>query len=460
MMTTRTCSQVLILMVSASITALADDQSESASDFVPAKISTSSYHTCMLSKKGQVKCWGYNSAGELGTGTKDRHGREPGTMGANLPVVNFGTNLYAKDVCTGILSTCVATTDGRVKCWGGNNYGQVGQERLDDGTGIGDSANDLGDKLPFTNLGTGFKAKSVHCGAYTNCALSENGKLKCWGRGTSGELGVNISPKTTIGGKKGEMGDNLSALALPTSITHVSLGSSNGCAASKADVYCWGNNNLGQAGIGSTEGKIYLPTDATNAMKVKLEDDGVATVIEGIVSGRAHNCALYHLASRPKEQRVKCWGSNTFGSLGIGSSTRDMGRTADTLGSKLPTTPLALSQILQLEAHDDFSCALTKTGQMKCWGTNTYGQLGVGDNKLRGRNLDEMANKLPFVNLGLPTIGISSGSSSRSSCAILINHEVKCWGYAFYGALGYEDLVSRGTLSDDMGENLPYVRYK
>lgn len=447
----------LTILTNLTVTALADDESDKVSDFIPVKIVTSVSHTCVLSNKGQVKCWGANGSGELGIAAATSHGRDPGTMGPNLPMVNFGTNLYAKDICAGEQTTCIATTDDRVKCWGRNNNGQLGQERTKD---VGRLANDMGDELPFTNLGTNFKAKSVHCGMATNCALSDAGKLKCWGRGSNYELGPDISPKTSIGSKADEMGDKLPFVALPAPVEHVSIGYAHVCAATKSDIYCWGTNATGQSGIESTAGRIALPADATQAMKVKLEDAGISTVIEDVSSGYGHNCALYHVADRVTEQKVKCWGENYAGSLGIGSTASNLGKNANTMGSKLPPTQLALGQITQLEVHGDFNCAMTKKGDAKCWGYNSNGNLGIGDSTSRGQKPTDMGTNLPMVDFGLPAIAMSSGTKSEATCAILINNEIKCWGAGASGVLGYEDNMARGNKKDDMGENLPFVRYK
>lgn len=456
MKTLNGCSLLFFVIANISLTALASDESATASDFIPAKIAVGITHSCAMSTKGQVKCWGYNYLGELGIAAQTRHGLDPGSMGPNLPIVDFGTNLYAKDICAGSQSTCVATTDGRIKCWGRNDKGQLGQEsRISD---IGRQSNEMGNNLPFTDLGLDFKVKSVHCGFMTHCALSETGKLKCWGEGSNGKLGRDIAPKTTIGREKGEMRDQLPVVPLPVPVKFVSVGFEHICAASTSDVYCWGRNDQGQAGVGSTVLNIILPPDPSKAMKVKIED--VATVIEDLSIGVDHTCVLYHLANRTAEQKIKCWGSNADGALGIGSIAANMGRTPDTMGSKLPDTQLALGEISQLETHPGFSCALAQNGKVKCWGRNGSGQLGIGDAKPRGQVANDMGLKLPLVNLGVPVLAISSGPSAWSSCAILINHEIKCWGQASYGTLGYEDNLNRGVELEHMGDNLPYVRYK
>lgn len=446
------------IIANVSITAFASDESLTSSNFIPAKIATSINHTCVLSEQGQVKCWGSNYEGELGIAANTHHGLTTGTMGPNLPTVNLGTNVYAKDLCVGMYSTCVATTDDRIKCWGRNDSGQLGQER--DVFDVGRGVNDMGDNLPFTNLGANFKVKSLHCGAYTNCVVSDKGQLKCWGRGYNGELGPNIFPKTSFGRLKDEMGDRLPVVALPIPVKYVSMGVRSTCAASNSDIYCWGSNSSGQAGIGSTDTSIYLPTNASTAIKVRLEDDGVATVIEGISSGNGQSCAIYHLTNRSTEQKVKCWGLNSDGLLGIGSFVSNMGRYPETLGSQLPETSLGLNQIIQIEAHDGFTCALAKNGTLKCWGQGSEGALGIGDTKSRGQNASDMGRQLPPADPGLPVMSISAGAGALSSCAILVNHEIKCWGFGYYGTLGYEDALNRGGKKDDLGENLPYVRYK
>ena len=129
------------------------------------------------------------------------------------------------------------------------------------------------------------------------------------------------------------------------------------------------------------------------------------------------------------------------------------------MGEKLPALNLEVKDISQLETYGSHSCILSR-GHVKCWGDNSAGQLGYEDTVKRGRDPKDMAGNLRFVDLGLPVLRLAKGSQSDQTCAVLINHEVKCWGEGVFGSLGYEDTDSRGGTLGDMGENLPYIHYK
>ena len=130
------------------------------------------------------------------------------------------------------------------------------------------------------------------------------------------------------------------------------------------------------------------------------------------------------------------------------------------MGSKLPELHLDSSNFIQIENYYSSSCALKRNGTVQCWGSNGVGELGLGDTVNRGKKKEDLGSNLKHVDLGLPALALSHGSSAASVCALLINHEIKCWGSGFSGQLGYEDNVSRGGSPNDMGDNLPFVRYK
>lgn len=428
---------------------------EASSTFVPKKILSGENHTCLLSTSGQVKCWGQNKDGELGLGSTVNVGERPDTMGANLSVVDLGKDVFVKDMCAGRNFSCALSTTGRVKCWGLNYHGQLGQEVGN--FSVGSKPDDMGDNLPWTNLGTGFVATDVQCGSHSTCAINTKGQVKCWGYGAYGQLGRNIMGAGQIGSRTGDMGDKLPYLPLPP-VKSVSLGSVHTCVTTSEAVYCFGNNQFGQAGIESLD-NLELPADFRYARKVKLEDDGVPTTIHSTIAGDNHTCVEYRVGATAKK-KTKCWGYNEHGQIGVGSSERDIGKKPGTFGAKLPELQLDSSNFVQMENYDLFSCALKRNGSVQCWGSNYQGELGLGDTIERGGKPDDLGNNLKHLDLGLPVRSLSHGSSARSVCALLINHEIKCWGFGKSGQLGYEDNLSRGGNPSDMGDNLPFVRYK
>lgn len=430
---------------------------EPSSPFIPKKIVAGADHTCVLSTSGKMKCWGSSNSGELGSGSTTEIGKRPDTMGSNLATIDLGKDVVVKDMCAGENFSCALTTVGRVKCWGDNDYGQLGQEIED--RSVGDKPNQMGDYLPWTNLGTDFVATDVQCGGQSACAINTKGQVKCWGSNYWGQLGLSIEDRKTFGTKVGEMGDKLPYLPIAP-VKSIAASTHHTCAATSESVYCWGSNRYGEAGAELTNYSVQLPASAKDAVKVKLEDEGVATAIHSLSSGAQHICAEYS-TQMPAKKKIKCWGNNNFGQLGIGSDEEVVGKKLATMGSKLPELQLDSSQFIQRETYGYFSCALKRNGTVQCWGLNSLGQLGLGDTANRGQNPDDLGTHLDHVDLGgLPVLALSHGPLSNSVCALFINHEVKCWGAATEGQLGYEDDVSRGSKPSDMGEHLPFVRYK
>src|SRR5262249_33605220 len=118
-------------------------------------------HVCALLNDSSIKCWGDNTYGQLGIGDANERGSAPGQMGDNLPAVDLGAGVTARSVSCGNTHTCALLVDGRVKCWGGNMFGQLG---LGDTTTRGDKPGDMGDALPAVKLGVAKTATAVVVG--------------------------------------------------------------------------------------------------------------------------------------------------------------------------------------------------------------------------------------------------------------------------------------------------------
>ena len=393
----------------------------------------------------------------MGVGTNIAHGAVENTMGNNLPYVDLGPNVAAEDICVGNGYSCVATSSGSVKCWGSNATGALGQERAVNSVGL--SPNDMGAALPFTNLGEDFNAKKVECGRGFACALSDAGKVKCWGDARNGSLGyVPANNQTIIGTKIGQMGGNLPYLNIQTPVTQLSLGANHACVVSDNKIYCWGVNQSGEVGNQVTTSPILLPKEDAPIPEIKLETPDVPVTIETVRTGNGYSCATYFIPPGESSfipRKFKCWGNNQVGQLGNGSTTA-YGRGA--MAASLPSVNVDLNEVFEFRTYDQHMCAKNAGGTLKCWGRNSQGQLGTGDTLTRGNTSQTSGSNIPFIQLDLPISFLSSGPLAVSTCAILINHELKCWGPGGNGNLGYEDTKTRGIAPTDMGENLPYVR--
>ncbi len=156
---------------------------------------------------------------------------------------------------------------------------------------------------------------------------------------------------------------------------------------------------------------------------------------------------------------VKCWGFNNTGQLGLGDS-QNRGDTAGEMGGALPFIDVGTDRTVQsLAAGYDFSCALLDNGAIKCWGNGANGQLalGLGRAVRRGDEPGEMGDDLPEVPLGSGRRATSLAAGRYYACALLDNGAVKCWGDNDSGQLGQGDTDDRGDDAGEMGDDLPEI---
>ncbi|MBP7963141.1 MAG: hypothetical protein KBG20_07650 [Caldilineaceae bacterium] len=334
-------------------------------------IAAGSDHTCALGTGGSGKCWGLNSSGQLGDGT---------TVDNPTPVdvVGLGNGVAAIDAGGG--DTCVLTTTGGVKCWGDNRSGQLG-----DGT--------LVDKItPVDVTGLTNGADAIASGGSHTCALTTEGGVKCWGANGRGQLGdgTTVSKPTPV-----------DVVGLSSGVAAIAAGSHTCALTTAGGVKCWGANSNGELGDGTTESKT-TPVDVV----------GLGSGVTAIAVGSSYTCALITAGG------VKCWGANGRGQLGDGTTTSTT-TPVDVAGLGSGVTAIAASIL--------HTCALTTAGGVKCWGYNTYGQLGDGT---------IVDNSTPVDVMGLDGGMAAIAVGVFHTCALTTAGGVKCWGYNNYGQMG------------------------
>lgn len=232
------------------------------------EIALGDMHACALVADGSVACWGRNDWGQLGDGTVVSRAT-PGRVAGLPPVLS---------VATGWGHTCVATDAGTVLCWGSNAYGQLGA-----------STPDFRSTPAEVPLLTG--SATVAAGDNFTCSLSNAGAVKCWGDNAFGQLGdgsttSKASPTDVIG--------------LASRVTWISAAGWHACAMMGEGVLkCWGWNQYGQLGDGSTANRVS-PTKVPAL---------VSTLID-LAVGDHHSCI------RTLRGGVKCWGRNAYGQSG------------------------------------------------------------------------------------------------------------------------------------------------
>ncbi len=345
-------------------------------------------------------------------------------------------------VSAGTYHTC-AIIGVTVKCWGWNHVGQLG---LGDTIKRGHLPNQMGAALPTVDLGPGRKPVALALGWHHSCAAFNDGALKCWGSNVYGQLGLG-SP-TLYGDQKGEMGSALATVDMGSGLKVLQIVAGEGQSCGRLHngaVKCWGHNTYGKLGLGDTKNRGDGPGEMGSALPaVKL---GTGRSAKSLAAGRHHVCALLDNNS------VKCWGRN-LGQLGLGD-TKNRGDDPNEMGDALPAVALGTGRTAKaVAAGDNHSCAILDNDQLKCWGTNYYGELGLGDTVYRGDNPNEMGDALPTVALGTGRKALAVVAGGSGTCALLDNGATKCWGSNTLGELGLGQQGNYGGSKNQMGDLL------
>ncbi len=414
---------------------------------------------CALFDDGRIKCWGANGAGQLGLGDTANRGDGPDEMGPNLPWIALGSAQKAIWVSAAGSRTCAALANGQFKCWGNNAWYQLG---LGDDNNRGDNANEMGDALPSIDVGTNLPATAVFAGAHGTCAFFDNSELKCWAAAVVvWSFGLPVWRPHPL-----DSHGNLPTMdfGIGRTVTTISLGNWHHCVLlNHGHVTCWGTNASGQLGFGNTDGIGEWRFENPSGASLPEVNLGAGRTASAIAVGGMSSCALLD------DGQVKCWGANSAGQLGLGD-TANRGDEPGEMGDNLPAVDLgtgrtaktiAMSGIvndMRVPAGGEHACAILDNGQVKCWGDNAVGQLGLGDTANRGDEPGEMGDSLPAVDLGTGRTAIAISVEPDFACAILDNGQVKCWGGNAAGQLGLGDTANRGDEPGEMGDNLPVVQ--
>jgi alpha-tubulin suppressor-like RCC1 family protein len=242
-------------------------------------------YACALTGTGGVKCWGWNTDGQLGNGTK---------IDSSTPVDVVGLTSGVSAIAAGFHHTCALTSAGGAKCWGLNDFGELGN-----GTKIDSST-------PVDVVGLTSGVSMITAGSFHTCAITSRGGVKCWGDALDGELGGGdtCGPAACLVNSD----TPVEVLGLTSGISAIDAGDSHTCALTSAGgVKCWGTNRSGQLGDGTRSpwGINGAPVDVA----------GLKGGVSAITAGSAHTCVLMSDGS------VRCWGDNQYGQLGDGSTT-------------------------------------------------------------------------------------------------------------------------------------------
>jgi alpha-tubulin suppressor-like RCC1 family protein len=410
------------------------------------RLTAGAYHNCAILENDTVKCWGRGYAGALGLENGSTIGDGAGEMGDSLPVVSLSSTKIPKEIKSQVYSNCVVFTDDTMKCWGYNNYGQLGYENTGN---YGDAAGEMGDSLPLVDFGSGELVSQVDVGFYSVCVITQSNKLKCWGRNIEGDLG--LGDLDNRGDNPGEMGDSLAEINLGTSLYAVSVSSTmtSHCAVlNNNTVKCWGNEsdagNLGQE-IGAIGKYANERLDLLAPLSF-----GAGNYAKEVEAGSTSTCFLMMDDTR------RCMGENLNGELALGFGG-NQGLTTSSQEANMPQPDLGTGlTIVDFSLSGSLGCALTNDGRIKCWGYGPDGRHGQGDTVTRGDHPTEVGDNLPFLDVGTDIVQAIS-SEGAHACALFTNGNAKCWGYNTYGALGQGDNTHRGNSAATIPANIPYI---
>ncbi len=385
---------------------LGSDTGNATSSFTPLLVSglnapviaiaAGGFHSCALTSAGGVWCWGANADGELGNGStfsSNMYSSKPPTAVVGLPA-----GVVA--ITAGNSHTCALTANGAVWCWGDNNEYQLGN------TG-GKSA------VPVAVAGLP-AVMAITAGDQHNCALTTTGGVQCWGRGAKGNLGngsilSSATPATVTG-----LSSGVSAIGSGQSADHT-------CAVQNGSLWCWGNNDYGQLGNGST---------STSGSNVPVQVSGL---YNGAVAVAASHRSTFLLTTAGG---IQSWGYGVDGELGDGSITFGDSNAPSS------TTPVSVAGFIPLDpgsisAGEYHSCVLTKSGTPFCWGLNDNGQLGINTQH------SPIIAPAAVSKLSYSLSGISLGG--YHTCGVITGGAVTCWGYNGYGGLGNGSTTDSAT---------------
>lgn len=341
---------------------------------------------CAVMYNGHVMCWGNASEGNLGDGkTKE-----------SLTPIEVSSIRNAVQVSAGQNDGCALLATKHIDCWGANEIGELGN---------GSTAEKALSPVEVQGISS---AVQVAAGSDTTCALLEGGHVDCWGDNEAGELA-----NTTAGAKSDVP---VEALGVSNAVA-LAAGGDFACALlASGHVACWGQNEAGQLGIGTTTGPEKCNEGVEVCSTQPLEVPGITNAVS-IASAGAHQYGRGHVCVTLSTGRVECWGEwrNQL-------EHEEVIQTSPTEVTGIETATGAAA------TGDGASCIALATGHVVCWGFDWAGAFGNGTRKSHG--FDESPEEASIESV------TQVAAAGQTFCALKRSADVFCWGEGINGELG------------------------
>lgn len=345
----------LVACVAIGVLACTDGPSEPPPPVV-ADVALGTTHTCAVLSNGATSCWGWNLEGQLGPAATGSNSYTPVPVPADRPFVSLAL---------GASHSCALSGTGGAFCWGSGALGNgttskrptpaavsgstvfqrlVAGPRRTCGLDITGAAWCWGNAPTRVDGGMTFKEIST---GHATCALTPAGAAFCWGDGILGD-GSTTSSTTPVAVAGGHV------------FTKIGVGSGHACAlATDGSAWCWGDATHGQMGDGRAPSTTSPSTPAIQSTPVRVAS---SVPFIDIAAGERFTCALSSTAE------AWCWGYNSGGQLGDGTTT----------SSGAPVQVAGGRKFERIIAGGYHTCAIDAGPALYCWGDNTFGQLGTG----------------------------------------------------------------------------------
>ncbi|MEO9047327.1 MAG: Ig-like domain-containing protein [Gemmatimonadaceae bacterium] len=378
-----------------------------------------SEHTCGVGRGGVVYCWGSGSSGQIGNGATSAPGAESATPVRVSSADRFASVAVGPDNSSDGGHACGITIGGALDCWGSGAYGMLGD-------GFHGEGNPVYSVAAPVRVSPG-PYETLSAGVNTSCALATSGDTYCAGSNYMSQLGVDTVPELCGQDDAGGAyiaGCSTKFLHIPApAFVSLSQGGGTTCGLTSAgQAWCWGRNTLGNSGVGYAT-PVAAPSQMVGGISFSSISIG-AIVGCGVTSAGA----------------AYCWGGNQFGTIGNGVWSTDVGIPPTAVQS-----PVAFTAIAVGGSH---ACGLTAGGDVYCWGSNRFGELGSPTTQTcgpPGTGGTAPCSPQPVQVQSAPKFAaITAGAAF--TCGLTSLGATYCWGSSEYGQLGNGTTTGSSTV--------------